>query len=273
MILAELISEVQKKALAEGIPESDFWYVISHYLNLSRNEIFLSRKRILTELERKTIAEAISRLEKGEPPQYITNVAYFYGLELKVNPATLIPRPETEHLVEITLNHLKGKEKILDIGTGSGAIAIALKYNLPSLNVFATEISSSALNIAKENAQKYSADIHFSLADCFPVDGETYDVIISNPPYIRSNELSSLETKIRDYEPTIALDGGEDGLAFYRKLLSLSSAYLATGGFLALEYGETQKETIMATAEKEGWTKIDPYKDWNERDRYLFLYR
>lgn len=273
MILQELLEQAKSLALAQNIPETDFWFLISYYLHLSRSEIILSRQRILTDWEGEIIGNAFSRLEKGEPPQYITGTAYFYGLDLKVNPAVLIPRPETERLVELTMERLKGTERILDIGTGSGAIAIALKHNLPSLNVSATEISFSALETAKKNAEIYEADIHFYLSDCFPPVKQNYEVLISNPPYISKAEFATLNSRIKDKEPVIALQGGEDGLDFYRKLLSESSEYLSENGFLALEHSDTQKEAIMNLARKEGWTKIEPLKDLSDKDRYLFIYR
>ncbi|HQC32119.1 MAG TPA: peptide chain release factor N(5)-glutamine methyltransferase, partial [Candidatus Cloacimonas sp.] len=231
------------------------------------------RQRILTDREKEIFENAFSHLENGEPPQYITGTAYFYGLELKVNPAVLIPRPETERLVELTLGRLKGTERILDIGTGSGAIAIALKHTLPSLNVSATEISPSALETAEMNAKRYQAEIHFYLSDCFPSIKQSYDVLISNPPYISKAEFVTLDGRVKDKEPIIALAGGEDGLDFYRKLLSQSSDYLSENGFLALEHSDTQREAIINIGKKEGWTKIESLKDLSDKDRYLFFKR
>ena len=271
MILAELIARAKNAAVANNIPQTDYWLVISYFLKLSRTEIFVFSQRVLTEQENITLTDAFRRLENGEPPQYITGEAYFYGLELRVNSFTLIPRPETERLVELTLERLQGNEKILDIGTGSGAIAIALKQNLPKVEVYATDCSSSALEVAKANAEKYDVNIHFFLTDCFPPCSERYDVIISNPPYISKTDLATLDSRIRDKEPKLALSGGEDGLDFYRKLLLQSYAYLTENGFLALEHGDNQKEAITNIAKKEGWTKILSRQDLTGRERYLFI--
>ena len=273
MTVQELLEQAKEIALTEDIPYTDFRFIISFYLQLSFNEIFLHRQQILTVDEREKLSIAFKRLAKGEPPQYIIGRAYFYGLELKVNPAVLIPRLETERLVELTLKRLHGTETILDIGTGSGAMAIALKQNLNSLNVLATDISPEALKIAEDNAAKYHADIHFYLADCFPATGHTYSAIISNPPYISQEELVTLDKRIKEQEPRLALLGGIDGLEFYRKLFRYSSSYLTENGFLAVEHSETQKDELIAIAQKEGWTKIETFQDWNARDRYLFLYK
>ncbi len=273
MTVQELLEQAKEIALTEDIPYTDFRFIISFYLQLSFNEIFLHRQRILTADEREKLSIAFKRLAKGEPPQYIIGRAYFYGLELKVNPAVLIPRLETERLVELTLKRLHGTETILDIGTGSGAMAIALKQNLNSLNVLATDISPEALEIARDNAAKYHADIHFFLADCFPAIDYTYSAIISNPPYISQAELVALDKRVKEQEPLLALLGGRDGLDFYRKLFRHSSVYLQEGGFLAVEHSETQKEELIAIAQKEGWTKMETFQDWNARDRYLFLYK
>ncbi|HNX02241.1 MAG TPA: peptide chain release factor N(5)-glutamine methyltransferase [Candidatus Cloacimonas sp.] len=273
MTVQELLEQAKEIGLTENIPFTDFRFIISFYLQLSSNEIFLHRQRVLTPDEKEKISIAFKRLAKGEPPQYIIGRAYFYGLELKVNPAVLIPRFETERLVELTLQRLHGTETILDIGTGSGAIAIALKQNLNSLNVLATDISPEALEIAKDNAAKYQTDIHFYLADCFPATGHTYSAIISNPPYISQAELAVLDQRVREQEPRLALLGGIDGLEFYRKLFRYSSSYLIENGFLAVEHSETQKDELIAIAQKEGWTKIETFQDWNARDRYLFLYK
>ncbi len=273
MTVQELLEQAKEIALTEDIPYTDFRFIISFYLQLSFNEIFLHRQRILTADEREKLSIAFKRLAKGEPPQYIIGRAYFYGLELKVSPAVLIPRLETERLVELTLKRLHGTETILDIGTGSGAMAIALKQNLNSLNVLATDISPEALEIARDNAAKYHADIHFYLADCFPAIDYTYSAIISNPPYISQAELVALDRRVKEQEPLLALLGGRDGLDFYRKLFRHSSVYLQEGGFLAVEHSETQKEELIAIAQKEGWTKMETFQDWNARDRYLFLYK
>jgi len=273
MTVQELLEQAKEIGLTENIPFTDFRFIISFYLQLNSNEIFLHRQRVLTPDEKEKISIAFKRLVKGEPPQYIIGRAYFYGLELKVNPEVLIPRFETERLVELTLQRLHGTETILDIGTGSGAIAIALKQNLNSLNVLATDISPEALKIAKDNAAKYQTDIHFYLADCFPATGHTYSAIISNPPYISQEELVTLDKRIKEQEPRLALLGGIDGLEFYRKLFRYSSSYLTENGFLAVEHSEAQKDELIAIAQKEGWTKIETFQDWNARDRYLFLYK
>ena len=160
-------------------------------------------------------AQLLERRRKGEPIQYITGETEFYGLPFRVTPDVLIPRPETEHLVEkaIELAFNFANLRIVDVGTGSGAIAVALADKLPKASITATDISSRALALAAENAKRNGASIRFRVGDLFePVDGERFQIIVSNPPYAATTDRDSLDVEVRDYEPAQALFAGEDGL-------------------------------------------------------------
>ena len=210
-------------------------------------------------------AALLSRRERGEPIQYITGEAEFYGLPFRVMPDVLIPRPETEHLVEKVLDlaaHIR-RPRILDIGTGSGAIAIALAHNSPAAQITATDISASALVIAQENAKRNGAAIRFLQGDLLtPVspaglEPEVFDLIVSNPPYVPKSDRPSLSVEVRDHEPALALFAGDDGLDIYRRLIPAAFAALTCGGYIALEIGFGQASPIESLLADSGFQSID----------------
>ena len=203
-------------------------------------------------------AGLLERRRKGEPIQYITGETEFYGLPFRVTPDVLIPRPETEHLVEKVLKIATAFERprIIDIGTGSGAIPTALAHNLPQATITATDISASALALADENAKRNGVAIRFLQGDLLaPVEGETFDIIVSNPPYVPATDRDSLSVEVRDHEPALALFA-DDGLSIYRRLIPQAFAALVPGGFIALEIGFGQQPTIHALLENAGFSDI-----------------
>ena len=217
--------------------------------------------------------EGIRQYKEGKPLQYIVGTAPFYDLTLKVNKDVLIPRFETEYLVEKTINYAKkyfsNKINILDIGTGSGAIAISLKKHLDS-NVTASDISAKALEIAKENAINNNAKITFIKSDIFENIKGKFDIIISNPPYIAYDE--EIEDIVKNSEPHIALYAKDNGLYFYKKIINQAKKYLNKKSILAFEIGMTQGHSLKEYASiyfKD--SKIFVEKDLTERDRYLFI--
>lgn len=210
-----------------------------------------------------------ARLMNCEPPQYILGKASFYGLELEVSPAVLIPRPETEGLVELALTWLKPEQQVLEIGTGSGAIAVALKHEQPGLRVTAMDTCPEALEVARRNARRHSCQIDFVQADLFPADTTLFDLIISNPPYVSPAEYRQLPNRIRDYEPRLALLAEEDGLLFYRRILEQAGQYLAPGGLLLIEHGCDQRQSIISLAEHHRLHCVLAKADLAGRDRYL----
>jgi release factor glutamine methyltransferase len=214
-------------------------------------------------------AALLDRRYQGEPIQYITGEAEFFGLPMRVTPDVLIPRPETEHLVEkaLSLAQSFSAPRIADLGTGSGAIAIALAHALPHANLTATDISAAALAIAKANAERngVAGRIHFMQADLLkplePLAGNVdapahFDIIVSNPPYIPATDRPSLSVEVRDYEPALALFAGDDGLAICRRLIPVAFAALSTNGRLALEIGFGQADPIASLLANAGFRNI-----------------
>jgi release factor glutamine methyltransferase len=206
--------------------------------------------------------DLIERRLAGEPIQYITGEAEFYGLPFHVNRDVLIPRPETEHLVETVMALAAEfvRPKIVDVGTGSGAIAVALAHALPFAVITATDISADALAVAKANAARNGvADrVRFFKGDLLEaVAGEHFDIVISNPPYVPESDHATLDVEVRDYEPAQALFAGEDGLQIYRRLIPAAFGALVPGGFLALEIGYGQRAGIEALLVREGFAGIE----------------
>jgi release factor glutamine methyltransferase len=202
--------------------------------------------------------EKIARRARHEPIQYITGEQEFYGLTLHVSPAVLIPRPETEHLVEAALARLPQDRsiRIADIGTGSGAIAIALAYSLSQATIVALDISPAALAVAQENAVRHSvaARIDFRESDLLAAArDERFDAIVSNPPYVATTE--ELEPQVRDYEPSTALYAGESGLDIYRRVIPQAKAALKPNGWLMMEIGQGQRDAIADLLE--GWRGVE----------------
>lgn len=205
-------------------------------------------------------AALLDRRAKGEPIQYILGECEFYGLRFRVTPDVLIPRPETEHLVEAAIglanqNHLR---QILDIGTGSGAIGVALAHHLPDAQITATDLSEPAFALAAENATRAGVSVRFLHGDLLaPVAGEVFDLIVSNPPYVSTRDRESLSVEVRDYEPSQALFAGDDGLAVYRRLIPAAYAALAHGGSIALEIGCGQSDAIRLLLETAGFSRVE----------------
>lgn len=249
--------------------------LFTELLNCDRASLYLNRDSILNKEKLFSVSSALKRRIKGEPIQYIIGKTEFMGLEFKVTLDVLIPRPETEILVEaaIKITRLIGeKVRILDLGTGSGCIAVSLAKLLPKAKVTATDISPEALKVALENARANNVDIDFFQGDLFgtcnltPI---TYDLIISNPPYIRSSEIKKLQPEVQ-YEPPIALDGGKEGLDFYKRIINDAPRYLKKKGFLILEIGFDQKDDLKKNLQNSGYFEIiEVIKDYNNLDRVI----
>ncbi len=219
-----------------------------------------------------TFCDLIERRFAGEPIQYITGEAEFHGLPFHVNRDVLIPRPETEHLVEKAIalaqelkqTGMTPEQRIVDVGTGSGAVAVALAHALPFAEIAATDISPAALTVAKSNAPRdgLAERIRFLEGDLVdPVAGEHFDIVISNPPYVPESDRNTLDVEVRDYEPAQALFAGTNGLAIYRRLIPAAFGVLVSGGFLALEIGYGQREAIQALLAAAGFSDIEFTED------------
>jgi len=204
---------------------------------------------------------------KGEPTQYITGRQEFYGREFRVTPDVLIPRPETEHLIEAALAHAEGM--VLDIGTGSGAIAVTLALEAKA-RIVATEISLAALGVAQQNARALDAQVAFVACDLgAALAGQSFDLVVSNPPYIAARNRESLQPEVRDHEPALALLGGEDGLAIYRRLIPEAARLLGPGGWLMMELGDAVAVREMCA----GWTGFEIVNDLAGIPRVLIARR
>jgi release factor glutamine methyltransferase len=230
--------------------------LLLNQLGIDRVQLFTNPDRELSEKEELSFWQNVHRRAASEPIQYITGQQEFYGLNLHVTPAVLIPRPETEHLVEAVLKFLSADkpQTIADIGTGSGAIAIALAAHLPHARITALDISTEALAVAQANARAHNvADrIQFLQSDLLSVlnrKTEIFDAIVSNPPYVAESDRDTLHPQVRDHEPSTALFAGETGLDIYRRLIPDAFISLKPGGLLALEIGQGQQNAIASLLE------------------------
>lgn len=212
----------------------------------------------------------LEELKNGKPIQYITNKQEFMGLDFYVNENVLIPQPDTEMLVEEAINVAKQNvtKSVLDICTGSGAIAIALKKNLDSVQVTASDISVEALEVAKENAKNNEVEINFICSDMFENIVGKFDLIVSNPPYIENEIIKTLPQEVQN-EPYIALAGGEDGLDFYKIIAKQGKKFLNSQGYIAVEIGYNQRESVIEIFELEGYKEIYSKKDYSGNNRVV----
>jgi len=247
-------------------------------LNCNRLSLYLNKDIFFDKAKSSLVSDALKRRIQGEPIQYILGKTEFMGLEFKVTPHVFIPRPETETLVETAIDYAYRippmAYRILELGTGSGCIAVSLAKYSPHFDITATDISEEALNIAKENARNNNvADrIRFLKSDLFeflPICDMQYAICISNPPYIPAVEIETLPPEVK-YEPHIALDGGNDGLDFYRRIIDKAPHYLRKDGFLIMEMGFNQKDAIKNIFQKSGYFEIiELLKDYNNIDRVI----
>jgi len=253
--------------------------LLARSMNVSREGLYVRLHGELGEKDRKEIEHLLQRRISGEPLQYILGQQEFWSTRFKVDPRVLIPRPETEILVEQALSmlskiSLERRPVVLDIGTGSGAIAISLAREWRNIRIIASDISRQALILARENAQCSGVleQIDFVNGDLFCpfTEREIFDLILSNPPYIRQSEMGQLPREIRDFEPAIALDGGEDGLDFYRKIVCQASSYLRKEGWLLMELGQGQHRKVSEMMEETGlFEGMDSVRDLSGIERVV----
>ena len=217
----------------------------------------------------------IGELAAGRPLQYVLGHTEFYGLDFQVREGVLIPRPETEELVRwIAESPAPDNPAVLDVGTGSGCIAVTLARLIPESRITAVDISEKALSIARENARRLDAKVDFrqgdALGELFPGQREQFDLIVSNPPYIPRADIETLDTSVKDYEPHLALDGGEDGLDFYRSISEKWKEALAPGGRLYFEVGIGQADNVLRIMRTQGFGDIQVVKDHHDIPRVVF---
>ena len=249
MTIRETLKAASARLEAAGVPDSayDAQAMLAHLLGEDMLRMRAEGYRELSEEVRARYEAMLARREMREPMQYILGETEFMGLTFHVEPGVLIPRFDTEVLCEEALRRLgKGKRRVLDIGTGSGAIAVSIAKLAPESEVTAVDVSDTALSVAGGNAERNGVKVRFVKSDCFvALSGETFDMIISNPPYIDEGEMKALMPEVLR-EPELALYGGEDGLDFYRRISREAPAYLAPGGCLLFEIGWKQKDAVSA---------------------------
>lgn len=227
-------------------PRLDAEWLLSEVLGVSRLEMLLNKRRELTEAEAAAYEALLVRREGREPLQYILGSQSFMGFSLKTDSRALIPRNDTEALCEEALKYVRPGGRVLDLCTGSGALAAAIKKLRPGAEVWAADISEAALSLAKENAERLGAEVKFVRGDLFSaVDGEKFHVIVSNPPYIPESLRGRLQAEV-EREPALALFAGDDGLDFYRRIVQEAPAHLLPGGRLCLEIGDGQGDAVKA---------------------------
>ncbi len=247
--------------------------LLARVLKSERVELYLSPKRYLSDLEWQGFRRWVERRGKREPLQYITGEQEFMSLNFAVSPAVLIPRQDSEALVEHCLQWARGKPKplrILDLCTGSGAIAVSLGYFLPRAEIWAGDISQTALEIARVNAARHLVNVHFVQGDLTgPLAGHTFHLVTANPPYIPAAELNRLSPEVAVAEPRLALDGGVDGLDFYRRLARELPPVLEPGGRVVLEIGWDQAAPVKELFVRAGYTAVEVVQDLGGRDRVI----
>ena len=276
MNVKEAVQEVRKK-LAESntdTPLLDAQLIVGKAAGMTRVQILTYPDKELNENEICKINEMCSERIKHKPMQYILGVCEFMGLDFKVNSHTLIPRGDTEILVERAIEIVKKNNynSVLDIGTGSGAIAVSIaKYT--NTHVDAVDISEGALKTAIENGSNNGVNVNFFKSDLFSEVNEKYDIILSNPPYIEKDVIETLEPDVKDYEPLSALDGGNDGLDFYRRIINDIDSYLNKNGCVIFEIGYNQGDKVSKLLSEKGFENISVEKDLSGLDRVVIGYK
>ena len=247
MKLAQIFKDFEEKLIAQGEEAESLSFVYRSLKNLSFTDFVFALQQEVTGEEKEFVEEIYTKLANHIPAQYIIGHAEFFGMQLKVDERVLIPRPETEELVELILaENLKDNLKVLDIGTGSGAIALALAKNRPDWSVTAADISQDALDLSLENAKAQNLNLSFIKSDCFSEISAKYDIIVSNPPYISRADEVEVGLNVLHSEPHLALFADEDGLAIYRRIAEDSKDYLNDGGKIYLEIGYKQGQSVPA---------------------------
>ena len=273
MKLAQMFKDFEEKLIAQGEEAESLSFVYRSLKNLSFTDFVFALRQEVTEEEKEFVEEIYKKLANHIPAQYIIGHAEFFGMQLKVDERVLIPRPETEELVELILDeNPKENLKVLDIGTGSGAIALALAKNRPDWTITAADISQDALDLAMENANNQGLTLFFIKSNCFSEISSKYDIIVSNPPYISREDQEEVGLNVLHSEPHVALFADEDGLAIYRRIAEESKDYLNDGGKIYLEIGYKQGQSVPALF-KENYPekRVRTLKDQFDQDRMVVI--
>ena len=273
MKLAQIFKDFEEKLIAQGEEAESLSFVYRSLKNLSFTDFVFTLQQEATEEEKQFVEEIYKKLAAHIPAQYIIGHAEFFEIQLKVDERVLIPRPETEELVELILaENLKDNLKVLDIGTGSGAIALALAKNRPDWSVTATDISQDALELATENSKRQDLNLSFIKSDCFSEISSKYDIIVSNPPYISRADEVEVGLNVLHSEPHLALFADEEGLAIYRRIAEESKDHLNDGGKIYLEIGYKQGQSVPALfMENLPEKRVRTLKDQFGQDRMVVI--
>ena len=273
MKLAQIFKDFEEKLIAQGEEAESLSFVYRSLKNLSFTDFVFALQQEVTEEEKEFVEEIYTKLANHIPAQYIIGHAEFFGMQLKVDERVLIPRPETEELVKLILTeNLKDNLRVLDIGTGSGAIALALVKNRLDWSVTAADISQDALDLSLENANSQNLNLSFIKSDCFSEISSKYDIIVSNPPYISRADEVEVGLNVLHSEPHLALFADEDGLAIYRRIAEGSKDHLNDGGKIYLEIGYKQGQSVPDLFRKNFPEKqVRTLKDQFGQDRMVVI--
>ena len=279
--IAEVLKEASRILEAAGVPEArrEANSLLSFVLGKDRSFVISHAEDPVSDDSLDQLRGFVERRAAGEPLQYITGVQDFYGREFLVTPDVLIPRPETELLVEAALEVVKSEDAfICDVGTGSGCIAVTLLCELPGARAVAVDKSPEALEIARFNAARQSVAerVEFAVSDCFDaldLSKYQFDIIVSNPPYVSASALAGLQREVRDHEPLVALSPGADGLSVIRRLIAEATSYLKPNGHLLMEIGFDQGEKVRDLIDPSVWTLLEVRPDLQSIPRIVVLQR
>jgi release factor glutamine methyltransferase len=280
LTVLEIIKRTTEFFAAKGIesPRLNAELLIGHSLQRNRMQLYLEFERPLSAGELDTIRPLVRRRANHEPLQYIVGETEFRGLKLKVDRRALIPRPETELLVETVVAQFTDRPpptSILDLGTGSGAIALALAAAFPAANVTAVDASDEALALARENAANTGLDarVSFLTSNWFAaVTPARLELIVSNPPYLSAEETAQTSAEVRDYEPAQALTSSADGMSDLAQIIADTPRFLSPGGLLALETGIAQHAKLLTLAQSAGFSRVESKRDLTDRDRFVLAW-
>lgn len=279
--IAQAILQGANKLRQAGVPDErrEAGSLLMYVLDRDRSYILTHAEAELSDEQVEKFIDSVDERGRGKPLQYITGCQEFFGLEFEVNSDVLIPRPETELLVEAALSLVSQNETpfICDVGTGSGCIVVTLLHKLPRARAVALDISPAALAVAERNATRHGVHDRLSLiaSDCFaglgPASGPGFDLIVSNPPYVAEPAIDGLQREVRDFEPRAALVSGQDGLIVIRRLLLESRDYLKSGGLLVFEIGFDQHDAVRQLIDENSWKLLEIYDDLQGLPRTVAL--
>lgn len=270
MTIEELVAKGIKELESTNVPEAQInvMYLLEYALHINRMEYLMNKQREVTKEEEETFFSAISIRKNRVPLQHITGEQEFMGFSFLVNEHVLIPRQDTEILVEEAAKLAKGR-RVLDMCTGSGCIILSMEQLCEPQYAMGVDISMDALEVARENGKRLNSKVNWLQSDLFSKVSGKFGVIVSNPPYIERDEIPKLMEEVRCYEPAMALDGGEDGLDFYRRIIIESREHLELGGYLCFEIGYNQGEAVYSLMEKAGFQCCHIVKDLAGLDRVV----